>query len=222
MKENVQLLLKLLLACECIAAFTGIIFWNRLVGSKNKGLAVYLIFIAVAELLGAYLRSHGYKEQTSKLYAYLVIPIEFLFAYWYIYKSGDQRRLKKICIWFAVLGITGGIIELAFFKKEKFFFSSFAYLIYSFFLLILVLIFFFDFMKTKKVILWWEELSFWVCAAYLIYYLTTFPLYAFYNVLYEKSKSYFYLCWSVQMFINMGLYLIITLGIIWTSRKLRS
>lgn len=221
MKENIELLQKGLMTCECIAAFAGIFCWTRTADLKTKSFIVYLIFIALSEQLAWYLKHHGYKTETSSLFTYLIIPSEFIFAYWFISQSSASKLLKKLSILFTGLGLFASIIELIFFAHERFFFSSIAYLTYAFFLVILVLIFLFKFSKTDEIVTWWKEISFWVASGFLIYYLTTFPLYAFYNMLYNQNKNLFYGYWSIQMLLNMIMYLLFTTGLIWTSRRFK-
>lgn len=221
MREHVIFLQKGLMACECLAAFAGIMCWMRIKDYKTKMLVIYLIAIAVSEQVGWYLKHHGYKTQTSSLYAYFVIPLEFVFAYWFINRSSRNILIKKASLFFVFFGLLINAIELIFLKNEKFFFSSLAYISYALFLVILVLMFFYFFIKTEKIITWWREIEFWVAAGYLIYYLCTFPLYAFYNSLYKNNEGLFYVYWEIQMWLNMIMYLIFTMGIIWTSRKLK-
>jgi len=219
MKEKIEFFQKLVMACEILSALAGVFCWPKIKYARIKAFVIYLVVIAVAEQTGWYLKHHNYKEQTSMLYAYFVIPLEFLFAYWFIYKFAESSSLKKLCIIFAAIGITGNIIEIAFFSKEKFFFSSLAYIIYALLLLILALIYLLHFAKSDKIITYRKYYSFWVCAAYLIYYLPTFPLYAFYNYLYTVSKDSFYIYWDIQMCLNALMYLLFFTGLIWTSKK---
>lgn len=219
MKEKVVLLQKMLMACELLAAFAGLFYFNKAKDFKTKAFYVYLLLIAVTEQAGWYLKNHGYKVETSNLYTYFEIPLEFIFAYWFIINSSLSMRIKKIGIGFIYSGLAINAIEVIFFKNDKFFFSSIAYISYNLFLVVLILMFLYEFVRSEKIIFWWKEISFWICSAFLIYYLTTFPLYAFYNVLYNTSRHFFYIYWEFQMYLNMLMYLLFFTAIIWTSRE---
>ncbi len=219
MKETVLILQKTLMACELLAAFAGLFYFNKTKDFKTKAFYVYLMLIAAAEQLGWYLKTHKYKVETSNLYTYFAIPLEFVFAYWFIIRSSESLRLKKTGVVFIVTGLITNAVEVIFFRNDKFFFSSIAYITYNFFLVVLVLMFLFEFIRTEKIIRWWKEICFWVCSAFLIYYLTTFPLYAFYNTLYKNTPNFFYVYWEIQMFLNMLMYLLFFTGIVWTNRE---
>lgn len=219
MKERIELMQIILMSCEAIAAFAGIICWHRAKDRRIRVFIMYLLFIAIAEQTGWYLRHHGYKDETSMLYTYVVIPIEFLVAYWFIYKFSEIQFVKKLCVFATVFGGICNAAEIFLFSKEKFFFISLSYIVYTLLLLILVLHYLFYFTRSEKIINYWRYFSFWVCSAYLVYYLATFPLFAFYNYLYKVDKNAFMLYWQLQMCLNAGMYLLFFIGLLWTNKR---
>lgn len=221
MKDTVELYQKFLMGCEFAAAFAGIVTWRRNADFRMTYFRIYLCFISVSELLGWYLKHNGYKELTSQLYAFFVIPCEFLFSFWLAAAFSLKKSLKKGMLVLALSGALVNVFEIAFLRSEKFFFSSLAYLVYSFFLLIVVLVFLWEFVKSDAILNPWDSMIFWICISWLQYYLLTFPLYAFYNLLYNLDKSSFMAYWKVQMILNMLMYLLFFTGIIWTSRKFK-
>ena len=219
MKETVKLFQHLLYYCEGLALLAGIIAWKFITDKKIKAFVLYLLFIIICEQTGAHLTRLGLKPGSAMLYNYLAIPVEFLFAFWFLYAQSDGRISMGLYIIFSALSILVRVIEFTFLKDEKFFFSSLSYIISSFFLLILLLLFLWEFIKTDKLIQYQRHFSFWVAIAMLIYYLGSFPLYAFYNYLYDINKSVFYLYWEIQMCLNMCMYLLFSAGLLWTNLK---
>ena len=219
MKDSIVLIQNLLNICEGISAFAGILCWQNIKDYRIKSFVAYLIFIVAMEILGAYLKFHNYKEETSMLYSYVVIPVEFLFSYWFLYKNSDSSIFKKLSIVFSVVAVSINVVEILFIKNEKYFFISLSYICYSLFLVILVLFYLYHFIKSDRIINALSFFIFWVCCAYLIFYLGTFPLYSFYNYLYKVDKNLFNLYWKVAMFFNMIMYLMFAIGLIWTRKK---
>lgn len=207
---------------QMLAALTGILVFYRKKDFREKMLIVYLVFIAIAEWVGWSLRHAGYKIETSLLYSWLVIPAEFLFAYWFIGRYSHKGSLNKtMAFWFSIIGLGVNILEQIFLRDQKFFFSSLAFVLFVLFLVIMVMIYLFEFTRSPMIAQPLSYISFWVCIAYLIYFLLTFPLFSFYNILYQNSKPLFYVFWKAQMGLNMAMYFLITCGLVWTSRKLK-
>ncbi len=219
MKEKFQILL---VCCEVVAAVVGLIAWRRITDKRVRAFAIYLIFIAASELFGLYFNEHLMTKANIALFNYIVIPLEFLFSIWFLYSFMPGKKLKKICIIFSVLSIVSRIIELTFLKDESLFFSSFSYVISSLFLLIIILLFLWQFIKSDKLLQYDSHIDFWVAIAFLIYYLGSFPLWAFYNYLYKTSKESFYLYWQIMMCLNMVMYILFATGLIWTNIKYKS
>ena len=219
MKEKIHLLQNMLYGCEGIALLSGIIAWKYIKDKKIRYFVCYLLFIVFSEQVGNYLGRHGYKSASVMFYNYLVIPAEFIFAYWFLHAHLEKIRSKSLLWGFSSGCLIASVLEYTLLKDERFFFSSFSYVVSALFLLILILLFLWQFIKTDKLINYDRYFVFWVAVAFLIYYLGTFPLYIFYNYLYSVNKKVFYIYWETQMYLNMLMYLLFSVGILWTNLK---
>lgn len=212
---------EILNCCEGLALLAGIIAWWFITDKRIKAFVLYLLFIVVCELLGGYFKKYKMTAENMILYNYFVMPAEFLFSYWFLYSYMPGKKIKAICIAFSAISILSRIIELTFLKDERLFFSSLSYVISSLLLLILILLFLWQFIKGDKLLQFDRYFEFWVAIAFLIYYLGSFPLWTFYNYLYNTSKESFYVYWQIQMYLNMLMYLLFATALIWTNIKYR-
>lgn len=210
---------KLLFCCEWVAVITGIAAWKQVRNTRYKYFVAYLLFIAVGELVAFNIGHHVSTTINARLYNWLIIPIEFLFYYWFYYGLLTKPLHKKYCVVFAMASIVFRILEYTVWSNEKFSFSSLSYLISSVFLIALVMIYLAKFIRSDNIIYYHRHLDFWVTLGLLVYFLGSFPLYAFYNYLYIVENDFFIGYWKIQMILNMLMYLIFSFAFIWTGIK---
>jgi hypothetical protein len=216
----------LLFCCEWIAAIAGIIAWKHVKNTRYKYFVGYLLFIAVGDIV-AYNIAHNASSLAKRmlanelLYDLFIIPIEFLFFYWFYYRCFTKPIHKKYCMAFAVCSIIFRVLESTVWSNENFSFSSLSYLVSSVFLIALVLLYLVQFMRSDNIIHYHRHFDFWVTLGLLVYFLGTFPLFAFYNYLNHENKPFFYNYWRVQMSLNMLMYLFFSFAFIWTVIKHR-
>ncbi|MBP6024601.1 hypothetical protein [Ferruginibacter sp.] len=217
MKERIELIKILIIVVEFIAFFAGLIVLKKLKPPSVKWMVAYLFIISCSELAGRILTIMKYKVQVSFLFEYFVIPLEFLFFYWFFYSVSSKSRFKKICLLFMFLSVVSRVVETVFFSNTKFFFSSFSYTVSNMLLLIIVIVHLIGFVKSDKILFFKKNIVIWISIALLIFYLGTFPFYAFNNFLWETEKKLAFFYWQLSMFLNMTMYLLFATGFIWTT-----
>jgi hypothetical protein len=220
-KEQLTFFQQLLFGCEWIALIAGILVWKRMENKKYRFFVLYLLFIAAGEVTAYYIGRNFHKGANIILYNYLIIPAEFIFFYWFFFMHLKKRLHKYLCILFTLCSILVRVVEFTVLKDEKFSFSSLSYLTSAILLTLLALIYLVQFMKSDNIIYYHRHFSFWVTIAVLLYYLGSFPLFAFYNYLYAEEKVFFYSYWKIQLFLNMFMYLIFSFAFLWTNIKHR-
>ena len=219
MKERIAIWQILLNVCEAVVPITGLLVWRLNKDIRVKAFIIYSLFIIISELFGRYLKTHYMKEGSVMFYNYLVIPIEFLFLIWFLFSYMQGRKIMYLCILFSFIGIGSQVVDIGLLKDGVFFFSSFSYIICTLLLLITILLFVWQFIQTNSHLHYDKYFVFWVALASLIYYLGSFPLFAFYNYLYNTEKDAFYIYWYISMALNMFMYLLFSIALIWTSTK---
>jgi len=219
MKEKIYLLQNLLYCFEIAALVSGLIAWKYIRSRSLKAFVLYLLFIAIGEQTGSYLGRHGYKNLSASLYNYIIVPVEFFFGYWFIYRNLNRKKWNILFVLFVVLDISTRLGEFLMLRNERFFFSSLSYLVSCLFLLIFILVFLWQFIRSDRILNYSKDAVFWIVIAMLIYYLGTFPLYIFYNYLYKVNKSLFNVYWEIQMYLNMLMYLLFGAGLLWSNLR---
>lgn len=209
----------LVFCCEWIAAIAGIWAWKQVRHTWYKYFVAYLLFIAIGDISAHYTGVFIAKPIRTALYNWLLIPTQFLCLYWFYYRCFTKPLYKKYCVAFAVFSIVLRILEFTVWENANFSFSSLSYLISSVFLFALIMMYLVQFMRSDDIVHYHRNFSFWVTLGLLVYYLGTFPLFAFYNYLTSVEKDFFYVYWRVQMGLNMLMYLIFSFAIIWTGIK---
>jgi hypothetical protein len=212
---------QLLIGCEWIAVAAGIMAWKQVKNTRYKYFLGYLLFIAVGELVAHYCVREGHVSITKFLTHWVLIPTEFFFFYWFYHRCLHKRLHKKYCVAFAAVSIVFRILEFTVWRDEKFSFSSLSYLVSSVFLIALMMLYLAQFMRSDNIIHYHRHFDFWVTLGLLVYYLGSFPLFAFYNYLHSVEPDFFFGYWRIQMFLNILMYLIFSFSFIWTGFKHR-
>ena len=78
---KIALLRDILLAIEILCALIAIGSFKKWNGTYWRYFILYLVFIAIAESVGYYLRTHQLRETSQLMYTFIVIPVEFCFAF---------------------------------------------------------------------------------------------------------------------------------------------
>jgi hypothetical protein len=210
---------QLLFCCEWVAVFAGIAAWRQVKNTRYRYFVAYLLFIAAGEIVAYYAHHHNQKPLTIFLGNWVLIPAQFLFFYWFYYRSLTKTLHKAYCVAFAIGSVLFRVMEYTVWSNEKFSFSSLSYLISSVFLITLIMMYLAQFIRSDDIIHYHRHFDFWVTLGLLVFYLGSFPLFAFYNYLYSVNKPFFYGYWKIQMVLNMLMYLIFSFAFIWTGIK---
>ena len=187
--------------------------------SDYKYLTFYFLFIILAEQIGNYFVRKDLFDITKYWYCFIVIPVEFFFFYWFLlnhFNTKKDRLIAKIGI--AIL-IIGFIIDWLFYYNSKAVFISLSYTLGNLILLILVLRYFKNLIHSKRILNFTTELEFWICLGLLIFYLSTFPFFGLYNYFLENYPIEFRIYYIVMLVLNSVMYLIFSIGMLWTKPK---
>jgi hypothetical protein len=209
----------LLFCCEWAAAIAGFVAWGQVKNTRYKYFVVYLFFIAIGDPLTHYIGKNNYIVTHHILYNWLIIPIEFLFFYWFYYWHLSKPLHKQCCLVFSVGSIIVRVLEFTVWKGEAFLFSSLSYLVSSIFLIAVVLMYLLQFMRSDNIIHYHRHFAFWVTIGVLVFYIGSFPFSAFYNYLLSEERPFFNAYWKVQISLGMLMYLIFSFAFIWTGIK---
>lgn len=202
---------------ELAAAITGFLYWYKLRGTRFQWFPVYLSVIAGCEFLGYYLKQQGIPGN-RELYAWFVIPLEFLFFHWLYY--GHFGKRGKWVVVFCTLGyLMAWLAENILVGKINSFFLSLSYSVGNITLLILSILYFLRLMKSDRIVFFYREIFFWINSGLVLFYLGTFPYFGLFNYLAREQYSLFLtLAWGTVI-LNLIMYSLFITAFICGKRK---
>ena len=198
---------------ELLPVITGFLYWKKVKNNYFKWVVIYLLYIFIADLAGAFLDMAHISNVAY--YDYLVIPVEFLFLFWLFdktFKHNPYKRLPLIC---AGIYLSGLLTDVVYFAKHRFPFYSFSYSIGNLLLLILILRFFILLINSDAVLTYRRNMMFWICAGLLIYYLGSLPYYGLRNTFVLKYHNLYAIYNYITLVLDCLMYLMFSFSFIW-------
>ena len=187
--------------------------------SNYKQLTFYFLFIILAEQIGTHLVRKDLFDLAKYWYGFLVIPVEFFFFYWFLWNHFNTKKDKIIAKTGIAILIVGFAVDWLFFYNSKAIFISLSYTLGNLILVILVLRYFKNLIHSKRILNFTTELEFWICLGLLIFYLCTFPFFGLYNYFLNNYPIEFRVYYILMLVLNIVMYLIFSIGILWTKPK---
>lgn len=186
---------------------------------KNLNLLIYFGFIVLAEYIGRYFVGNKQFNYSKYWFAFIVIPLEFFFWYWFFlnhFKVKKERAIVKTGI--MVLAVSF-IVEWLFFYDTKAIFISLSYTLGNLILLLFILLYFKNLIHSKRILTFDKEVEFWICCGLLLFYLGTFPMFGLYNYFLANYPQELKTYYVVMLILNSLMYLLFSFGMLWTKPK---
>ncbi len=203
----------ILVGFEILAAATGLICFRRNWTLNKKLFVVYLIAIAILEIIGNSMFII-YKQDNRWLYGYIVIPLEFMFAYWFFFHEMRVNGKSRLALISAALYVVAFLADQLWLSEKRFSFSSFSYTLGNLLLLIILLVHFLYLVNRSGIIGLGRSFIFWVCLGMLVFYLGSFPFYGLWNTLLNYPVL-FNNYWISQMYLDFMMYLCFIIAFKW-------
>lgn len=216
--DVIRLVYKLVLTASALGAFY---YRGQWMTSFWKWLPFYLLFIALAEWGGYWIRISELGKWNPAYYSFIVHPGIFLFLYWLFGQYDRQQgRKNRLTLPFVALLALACLADYLFFipKGKEFWLHNFSYLTGVVLLLILLIRFYYFFIFSERILGFKKDIMFWVCTALLVYYLGTFPFFGLRNTL-LSYYDLFLVYWYLQMALATLLYLSLFIFYKWTRPK---
>jgi hypothetical protein len=214
-------ILLIIFYCFELLAFTASVFyWKKIRNTRYKWFTIYLGYIILADLTGNYITSRGLPN--SPFFNYCVIPVEFLFFYWLLYKAAPPRGALKLHGVAAGVYLLSFIVDACYFSRRIYPFYSLSYSVGNLLLLILILSFFYQLINSDAVLTYRSNMMFWICAGLLVFYLGSCPYYGLRNTFAYTYISINILYSKIVLILDCFMYLLFTFSFIWGKPNLRS
>ncbi|NER19055.1 hypothetical protein [Spongiivirga citrea] len=208
----------ILVALQGIAALIGLYYFKKLRKTHWEMFVIYLIVIFLQELFWTFSKG-SIRTFAPSYYAYIGIPIQFLFFYWlYAYNSLKNRKLYFV---FTIIYLVCCIPLEPIFGKIQFI-NSFNFTVGTLLLAFLVIIEFRKQIRDDKILEFNQNKMFYVNIGVTLFYIGTYPYYAFRDLLatepYWSIRNNYYLYFLVA---NYLMYLLFTASFIWGKHRLK-
>ncbi len=208
--------LKLLNVVILLSGVAGFVRWKEIKDSYWKWFPVYLIILGLLNLLAFYMIDTKNIKSNQWLVIYLIIPFEFLFAFWLFLKKAETRPQKTLIL-------TGmGVYLLSFFieillkeEMKELYFLSFSYTVGNIFMLIFILLYFWKLSVSEKILFFYRERMFWVCVGMLFFWLGSLPYYGLFNYMVKNFMNILPAYAWLMLSLNYLMYTLFAVSFIW-------
>jgi hypothetical protein len=215
--KAINVLYYALFVIEIVSFLTGVLFLKKNKSITIKYFVAYLGIIVFCELLYDILLQNDFLFQN--LYAYFVIPFEFLFFHWIYYQFSTNKEKQRIIFCAVIYGVAFFIEKFFLTDASKFVFFSFSYSVGNVVLLFVVFQYFIKLINSERILYFYQEHLFWISCGLLLFYLGTSPYYGLYNYLKNNRLEILYGYAYVMYFLNCSMYLLFAASFIWGKEK---
>lgn len=210
-----QLELSLALICiQCIAACVGGYYYFKLEKSYWKWFSLYLIFVFIQELFWRFEHDFLFISK-NEYFAYFGVPVQYLFLVW-LY---GLKSLKKIKLTLFFGGIYFIVLVLEALLKKMDVLYSISLNIGNILLLILVFLEFLKQIRNENILKFYENKMFYVNLGVIIFYVGTYPFFAFFEDLGKLYKEIWNVYYLYFLIANCLMYLLFIASFIWGKQK---
>lgn len=218
MQDQTLILRNTLLGLEFLSALIAVFYFSKLKHTYWKWFCIYLVFIFIQEYYWFFNDTLLYNISKQQYYAYLGIPIQYLFFYWlYALKS---LKNKNLYILFSVIYIASLILDD--YLVELNIVYSLNMVVGATLLMILVILEYIKQIKTDDILRFKENKMFYINLGVILFYVGTLPFFAFYDVFFETPYlsigDWYYLYFRISVCI---MYLLFIFSFIWGRQPLK-
>lgn len=212
--EYQPLLTNLLLKLEILASVVGMLLIYKHKSTYWIYFVFYLTFISFADYFSLEI-TNFFNIKKQLYYAYIVIPIQFIFFYWlYALKSLKNKQLFWVCIILYLLSFIP--VELYFSKLKVVY--SFNYTIGTLILMYLVILEFKKQIVTDDILQFPRNKMFYINFGVILFYVGNLPFFGLYNLL-IKELSIWNIYYIYYLISNCIMYLLFSASFIWGKVK---
>jgi len=215
MHKSFPILTHVLLYLELIAAGVGLLYFRKIIKTPWIWFTAYLCIIAVSDFFISDIVD-VFKIDKQYFYAYLIIPLQFVFFYWlYALKSLKNKEVFFIFLGLYVLSFIP--VELYFEKLRVVY--SFNYTVGTLLLMILVFLEFKKLIHNDDILEYKKNKMFYINIGVMMFYVGTLPFFGLYNLIIKEPYiwSMYYLYFLIS---NCLMYALFIASFIWGKLKL--
>ncbi|WP_024772282.1 hypothetical protein [Aquimarina macrocephali] len=199
---------------EYISAIVAILFFFKYKNTQLKYFAFILIYVALNELLGGYLRDSGISYNYIIYNIYNIITFSYFFL---LYRNHLKKKLyKKTVMAFFVIYLLAVLIN-GFYQNYLNQAQTTPYILASVFLIVSIIFYFIEILNSQKVLYVNKNLLFWISIGLFLYYIGIIPFRIITNSFASAdSHNYLFLIKFILVVVMNSCFII---GFIWSNKK---
>ncbi len=201
---------------------TTVIAWITLKKYKItplKYLPYYLTYAAILEI-GADIMSRSRLTNVTVWWYNIGINIEILFYLYIFYQYIENKKTKRLLLYFGVLYESYFLINYLFFSDSLLLtYQAYPFVFGGIVIIITVFIFLLEMFQSDKVLHVGKYLIFWISIGLLFYNIIPLPSFALRKLIPDLEYS---IVMRIQYTSNIIMYLLFIYGFLWSSMKYKS
>lgn len=191
---------------EIAAACTGLWYYRKFL--PNRGplyFAVYLCVISILELVGKYFAYYKMQEQNYLLYEWIATPLQFVAinGIYLFYAKGNTKKIIGINLLVYLLVTFTLLIYFSNDKNNK----NYSFTVGTVVYVINTLVYFYFAGSSANIMQYKQQFMFWVVLGCLVFYLLTYPFFAFKNTIYRSDESLYFVLYYIRFACAYTMYL---------------
>jgi len=218
MTESYQNLIAVLrdlaLYSEYLSAIVAIVFFYKYKNTRLRYFTLILVYIALNDLYGGYLRDSGFEYNYIIYNIYNVISFSFYFLLYR--KHLKTKRYQKVVLLFLLTYLLSFMIN-GFFQNYITQLQTIPYIIASIFLVISIIFYFIEILNSEKVLKVNKNLLFWISIGLFLFNIGIIPFRIIVNS-FSNSTAINYL-FLIKFILVIVMNLCFMIGFIWSNKE---
>ena len=199
---------------EIVTAIVAIIFYEKYKATRLKYILFLLLYIAINEIVGTYIREKITNYNAVLYNIFNVIYFTYLLSLYrkYVINSKYKAYISVFLICYLVSFILNGFREN--YLKE---FQSIPYILASSFIIMSVIFYFIEILNSERVLNIKKNLLFWISVGLLLYHVGIIPFRIVRN--YYSSTTDLSILFMINVILTILMNICFIIGFIWSDRK---
>lgn len=200
-----------------LPAFLAIIKW-RFMSIPQRWFAILLWCIIVVSFSGRIWNVITKESNLPFFYIYILIEYIFLLQ---IFRMLFKQSSKNIRWLFLTIGFSIVWIINVCIGQGWWAFPDYIHALEAIIIIILVILWFIKMLKEKIILQPYKTFEFWLCAGLLIFFSGNFLLFVFPKFILNAGNEVFLAIWKVNAVLNILLYLLYTIALLWVKKTVK-
>ncbi len=199
---------------EIVTALIAVVFYQKYKTTRLKYILFLLLYIAINEVIGSYIREKitNYNALLYNIYNVIYFIYLFLLYRKYVIKLKYKKYISIFIICYLISFVFNGFRENYFIE-----FQSFPYILASSFIILSIIFYFIEILNSERVLNIKKNLLFWISVGLLLYHVGIIPFRIVRN--YYSSATELSILFMINVILTILMNICFIIGFIWSDKK---